>query len=382
MDASHTWHPGSVDVKPQWVISTPVFPDELLSSWLIRAAHGNGCDPISFAGAIWPGWRAWTRDIDRIISDERLAKLLVWSNIDSHLLDLMTISSVSKIIQNKKTLNTNTVWIWLLSIGVRNRSRHGGLQYCPDCLRSDPVPYYRIFWRFAWHTVCEKHGCQLIDRCMHCGHPLEPHLLEASSDNIGNCSSCGNFLGDTSKTESDISNLLRLQQRTNAVLSAGCGNVYGECVVAHQWFKTLSFFMNLIRASMNERTACMGEFENSLHSDYDDFVTPDVFENLQTSQRVMLLDRVGALLSLKFDALVQLLQSAAVSRQNLVQCQVPSVRIIDKLISLLPDRKQQRNKLNKENVKPKKKRLPPPRSKREVERMMRKLFRKMKDGNL
>jgi glyoxylate carboligase len=57
-------------------------------------------------------------------------------------------------------------------------------------LVDDAVPYYRLQWRFAWHTGCEKHRCTLLDRCYACNSPVEPHRLFAEDQQISLCATC------------------------------------------------------------------------------------------------------------------------------------------------------------------------------------------------
>lgn len=59
-----------------WALSVPLLPEESLSSWLVRAAMRQGCDPLSLTGAIWPSWRVWTRDIDREIPLTKIRPLV------------------------------------------------------------------------------------------------------------------------------------------------------------------------------------------------------------------------------------------------------------------------------------------------------------------
>lgn len=38
MAAAYTWHPGSDGVNPRWAVPVQLLPDEIVSSWLVRAA--------------------------------------------------------------------------------------------------------------------------------------------------------------------------------------------------------------------------------------------------------------------------------------------------------------------------------------------------------
>jgi len=81
MAAAYTWHPGTGVERPRWVRSVPMLPDEIISSWLVRAALAQGCDPMVLTGEIWPKWRIWTRDVDRFLDETPLTRLVASSGI-------------------------------------------------------------------------------------------------------------------------------------------------------------------------------------------------------------------------------------------------------------------------------------------------------------
>ncbi len=65
---------------------------------------------------------------------------------------------------------------WINHIGIYHRTRtRPGLQWCPLCLRTDEVPYYRRRWRLGISSTCLKHGIILSCRCQDCGKPAVPH---------------------------------------------------------------------------------------------------------------------------------------------------------------------------------------------------------------
>lgn len=61
------------------------------------------------------------------------------------------------------------------------------LRYCPGCLAGQPIPYYRLSWRFLALSGCHKHGCRLLNACGHCGMPI-PCL--PSVPQLAHCSAC------------------------------------------------------------------------------------------------------------------------------------------------------------------------------------------------
>lgn len=82
MVASHTWHPGTGRIESRWPVPVPLEADELLSTWLVRVALSQGCDPLVLTGELWPKWRVWTLDLDRGVATERLRILERMSGID------------------------------------------------------------------------------------------------------------------------------------------------------------------------------------------------------------------------------------------------------------------------------------------------------------
>jgi len=58
-------------------------------------------------------------------------------------------------------------------------------RYCPLCIKERS--YYSLMWRFLWLSGCADHGCQLLERCNHCGHAL-PFIT--ASLQIGICPVC------------------------------------------------------------------------------------------------------------------------------------------------------------------------------------------------
>lgn len=63
---------------------------------------------------------------------------------------------------------------WVLPLRYSRRDRPFGIPFCPQCLREDEVPHFRLRWRLCLHSVCERHGVRLIDGCNRCGHPSWP----------------------------------------------------------------------------------------------------------------------------------------------------------------------------------------------------------------
>lgn len=217
-----------------WTIRVEPLSDELFSTWLVRAALAQGCDPMHLTGWLWPTWRAWTVDLDRGVRRDRLATLANRSGVNiSRIEAAMLPTLLAAVAPDEKA--EKSVWPWVLSRGSRNRRRNGGLQFCPQCLDQDTTPYFRRTWRLAWHIGCAQHGTLLADHCGHCYSPIEPHRVRGS-DPIWRCPSCGLDLRET-ETEVACADAMAFQSVADLVLSSGQGMWRGSVVSCEAWFR-------------------------------------------------------------------------------------------------------------------------------------------------
>ncbi|MBE0471088.1 MAG: TniQ family protein [Methyloprofundus sp.] len=194
-----------------WPVHPHPSPDELLSSWLVRIAHGNGEKVQSFCHHEFGIERQiWNRDIDRqapewllTILSERTATMIervkqtTLKRYEGVLFDHYVSSGVEK-------------WIMPLRIYHRTRKSHG-LQFCPVCLKEDVEPYFRTQWRLALHTFCPKHQVMLHDCCPCCGESVVFQRIELGKGKdeagldkkLSTCFNCGFDLA-LSKAEKPI----------------------------------------------------------------------------------------------------------------------------------------------------------------------------------
>lgn len=160
------------------------YEDEALSSWLIRISLESGCDPLSLTGLLWPKWRAWTVDIDKGLDQEYLDILVRKVGTSP---DHFNPSTFKTLFLQNSAINLEP---WILALGTRNRKHKSGWQYCPKCLESDPVAYFRLNWRYVLHVGCVKHNQRLLDQCPHCQKAIQPRLLEAPDQTLSCCALC------------------------------------------------------------------------------------------------------------------------------------------------------------------------------------------------
>lgn len=375
MDEAHSWHPGTRRVASRWAVPVDLLPDEIFSSWLVRAALANGCDPMVFTGAIWPRWRVWIGDLDRNIPDERLAVLAKESGIRPEAFKGALLRPVFLSVMDEEP-PLKSGWPWLIPTGSRNRKRSDGLQYCPRCLAEDRTPYYRLQWRFSWHTVCPKHGCGLLDRCPHCSAVLEPHRLVLGTPHIGVCFTCGGVLADAPVEIPKERYALRIQEATDNAIRNGGGETFGERVTVRGWFAMLRFWNELIRMSMRSETVAMSALAQQWPSGVDRVVGKVCFGGQSVSQRRAALDNIGWLMSMSYGELLLLTGSVGLSRQNLLLAGKPPLIAIARLADELPARRGIVGAYD-ERCKGRRSGPPPPKSRRQVEWQMTLLRRKM-----
>lgn len=245
METTYRWHAGFDQLNGPWAIQVPLLPDELLSSWLIRAALIQGCDPGVLTHLIWPGWRIWTVDPDRALTGPQGEALEAATGLPG---DVAGRACLEPLMQRLTALPpVQLTWPWTLALGSRNRTRRGGLQCCPQCLGADPQPYLRLDSRLAWHTICQKHQCLLLDRCPECRLPLEPHRHVAMNGGaLHLCATCGFDLRH-SPASAPPPLAATFQTQADEVLQCGHGLIGTATVPAGEWFAVARYFIGLLR---------------------------------------------------------------------------------------------------------------------------------------
>ncbi len=89
---------------------------------------------------------------------------------------------------------------------VGNLPRRGQLRetpaWCPSCLvewRAHGQPLYQpLLWMFHIVTICPRHRTLLVDRCPWC--QKRQMILATNTTQPGECTSCGTFLGEDSRS--------------------------------------------------------------------------------------------------------------------------------------------------------------------------------------
>jgi len=177
--------------------------DELFSSWLVRLAFSNYFPLHTFySGLLGFKGQVWNRDIDRYQPEHLLTLLCQATGQPLQVLRGMSLARYEGTFYEELTSHGSIAW--LVSLGIFHRTRkHAGMQYCPLCLKNDPLPFYRQSWRVALAVICKHHGCVMEDVCPQCMAPIIFHRHGVGRDKcphvslLRKCHSCGADLGLT-----------------------------------------------------------------------------------------------------------------------------------------------------------------------------------------
>ena len=233
-----------------WPLTVEVQDDESISSWLVRAALTNGCDPGVLTDQLWPHSRAWTLDLDRNIPEEKILPLVDCSGLKKSDIERMGLGRLAKSC-SARPLEKHGVWPWVQALGARGGRYRGGIQFCPLCFQEDTNPYYRKIWRFSWVSICDKHEVQLVERCARCRKPIEPHRLEAVKTAIlSECSECG-FDLRLSPTLPTPCGYMVFQETAKSAIWDGKAKIVENSLRVQDWFDTCRHLLLLIRRAVS-----------------------------------------------------------------------------------------------------------------------------------
>lgn len=168
-----------------WPVHLHPYPDELLSSWLVRLAHANGMKVQTFTHQVFGiQHQVWNRDIDRLAPEWLMTVLAEKTATPIERVRQTTLKRYEGVLFDHYIPAGVERWITPLRIYHRTHKSHG-MQFCPECLKEDNEPYFRIQWRVALYTFCPKHQILMHDSCPECGEPVAFHRLEIGQEEMG-----------------------------------------------------------------------------------------------------------------------------------------------------------------------------------------------------
>lgn len=179
-------------------MSLPLYKDEALESFLIRAMHSHGCDSFkSFANEI----------IDKTLDHLPPTGGAFSSNLANINICYASVSSnkrVAWLMQLQNELNIekfNIFSLCLLNSNTKFSPRYASIKYqehlipfsfvrkdsvpiCPECLLDET--YIRQWWHFLPYSVCHHHHCELLSKCPECNTQID----YLKTEQIAHCA-CG-----------------------------------------------------------------------------------------------------------------------------------------------------------------------------------------------
>ncbi|MGB4598634.1 MAG: TniQ family protein [Trichlorobacter sp.] len=256
--------------------------DELLSSWLIRLAILHRTMPMTFTNLYLPHTKnkLWSSDLDLQADGELLAGLSVKAaGIPVEQLHSITLKSYEGYLFERVYWKTRATQ-FILPLEMRGRrATLPGLRFCPECLRSDPQPYFRKIWRVSLSTVCTVHNRYLHDRCPHCSTPLTPYI-SCQNGRMTDCYKCRmSLVQGRASPSSAPDELVVVTNRLVQAFKAGVVVIGGKPIYSHLYFRVLHHVLRMLMS---------GKWGARLRSEVG---LEWVGDHMQTFERVLIQDQ-------------------------------------------------------------------------------------------
>ena len=124
-----------------WPIHGKPYPDELLSSWLMRLIRAYGADPHRFCAHVWPGRAVWSRDIDQGCDAAIFRVLTTKTATHPPRVLCTTLRGYPGYTKAYGRAVRQPPWVLHGGWGTWQRQQPW-LQYCPHCLQEDADPTF------------------------------------------------------------------------------------------------------------------------------------------------------------------------------------------------------------------------------------------------
>lgn len=171
-----------------YLVATP-FPDEAPSSWIFRTAAMHSVSVRELLSAV--NVRRHRKDLDLFFHERFMRQIVRGTDLAWNDVKIMARHFAS--FRNERWLKT-----WLR----KTVNDQPSMAYCPACLASDVVPYWRSVWRYRYWVICPVHWCRVLDRCQACLSEvtLEDDLGKRPKDLMERwmaCQCCGTFRAES-----------------------------------------------------------------------------------------------------------------------------------------------------------------------------------------
>lgn len=250
----------SVTTRP-WSVRPLVEPGELLSPYLVRAAHLHGMSPSRFVSYYLPRAQVWTRDVDLYAPEGTLRAIAQSCGSSIDLVRAMTLPSVlPRVDGTAQPMPRHSTWF--TSLGMHGRSRTGyGLQYCPLCLQASGA--FLKIWRLSFVVACSEHCRMLEDRCNACGAPV---ALHKSVRGTTVCHRCGMSLSRPSRQQAGslVNESLNVQQEFLDLLQQEQVRVLNMFVDRSEFFAGLAMMLRIVREKMHSHRTDFDVYDHAV----------------------------------------------------------------------------------------------------------------------
>lgn len=145
-----------------WPVRPKPCDGEVLSSWLFRVAQGYGLSFSEFRKARLTKTPGYAIDIDSATNADFFEVIAGGSGVPVETVRRMGFAADEGLVYSRLA-GINPEWIVPVS-----PNHHDSVPFCPTCLATDSVPYYRKYWRYAFAPICLEHGL-LTNQCPFCG---------------------------------------------------------------------------------------------------------------------------------------------------------------------------------------------------------------------
>jgi len=317
------------DIDPGLLLFRPKpLDDELFSYWLVRQAKDNSLKLKTFTRTklgFEPDF--WRHDVDRHANREMSSRVAKITGVSEDRAFATTLAAYEGSLYEKHTeIGPQR---WLLPIGKGSIWTLHGQQFCPQCLCSDAIPYFRRKWRLSLSFACVAHGVLLMDACPKCGGAVSFHrgdfhrltLPDASSATT--CQHCNADLGCHIENMTALpKDLVDFQQSLYSVLDNNApllGNSHPT--FPHIFFDGLHLMLRAL--SSNGHTRRLRDYllgQLGKKSQATPFRTALVrFDELPVSERSSLLELTKHLLSNWPETFIGICRAANISSTYLLE---------------------------------------------------------------
>lgn len=154
----------------QWNLRLSPIKGELLSSWLLRFAKEYQKPPIVIVQRFSQANLGVLRNPDLGLKSEILHKIAIALKKPPEKIEGASLAKMATNIGldiTKKQIKP--YWLVAARRGQGHQLASLPIQYCPQCLSQDEIPYFRKEWAFAFVVACKEHRSMLSQACPHCG---------------------------------------------------------------------------------------------------------------------------------------------------------------------------------------------------------------------